>query len=34
LNDARQSIITAHTIRNQTPVGLTGDYHPYLKNIN
>lgn len=33
LNDARQSIITAHAIRNQAPVGLTGDYHPYLKNI-
>lgn len=34
LNEARQSINTAFTIRNQAPVGLTGDYHPYLKNIN
>ena len=33
LQDARQSIITAHTIRNQRPVGLIGDFHPYLKNI-
>jgi UDP-N-acetyl-2-amino-2-deoxyglucuronate dehydrogenase len=33
LNDARQSINTAYTIRNQEPVGLTGDYHPNLKNI-
>lgn len=33
LQDARQSIITAHTIRNQAPVGLKGDYHPFLKNI-
>lgn len=33
LQDARQSIITAHAIRNQAAVGLKGDYHPYLKNI-
>ncbi len=33
LNDARQSVETAYTIRNSVPVGLTGDYHPYLKTI-
>jgi UDP-N-acetyl-2-amino-2-deoxyglucuronate dehydrogenase len=32
LNDARQSVITAFTIRNSKPVGLVGDYHPLLKN--
>jgi UDP-N-acetyl-2-amino-2-deoxyglucuronate dehydrogenase len=31
LNDARQSVITAFTIRNSHPVGLVGDYHPILK---
>lgn len=31
LNDARQSVITAFTIRNSKPVGLVGDYHPMLK---
>lgn len=34
LNDARQSVITAFTIRNAKPVGLVGDYHPLLKTIN
>jgi UDP-N-acetyl-2-amino-2-deoxyglucuronate dehydrogenase len=32
LKDARQSVITAFTIRNSNPVGLVGDYHPLLKN--
>lgn len=32
LSDARQSVITAFTIRNSNPVGLVGDYHPMLKN--
>jgi UDP-N-acetyl-2-amino-2-deoxyglucuronate dehydrogenase len=32
LQDARQSVITAFTIRNSNPVGLVGDYHPLLKN--
>jgi UDP-N-acetyl-2-amino-2-deoxyglucuronate dehydrogenase len=32
LNDARQSVITAFTIRNSHPVGLVGDYHPILRN--
>jgi UDP-N-acetyl-2-amino-2-deoxyglucuronate dehydrogenase len=33
LEDARQSVEIAYTIRNATPEGLKGDYHPYLKNI-
>jgi UDP-N-acetyl-2-amino-2-deoxyglucuronate dehydrogenase len=32
LDDARQSVITAFTIRNAKPVGIVGDYHPMLKN--
>ena len=32
LSDARQSVVTAFTIRNSNPVGLVGDYHPLLKN--
>lgn len=32
LQDARQSVITAFTIRNSNPVGLVGEYHPLLKN--
>jgi len=31
LEEARQSVITAFTIRNSKPVGLVGDYHPLLK---
>lgn len=31
LQDAKQSVETVYTIRNSTPVGLTGDYHPMLK---
>jgi UDP-N-acetyl-2-amino-2-deoxyglucuronate dehydrogenase len=31
LADARQSVITAFTIRNSKPVGLVGEYHPLLK---
>ncbi len=30
LHDARNSVETAYTIRNSTPKGLTGDYHPLL----
>lgn len=33
LTDARQSVEIAYTIRNAKPVGVTGDYHPILKNI-
>ncbi len=32
LSDARQSVVTAFTIRNSNPVGLVGDYHPLLKS--
>jgi UDP-N-acetyl-2-amino-2-deoxyglucuronate dehydrogenase len=31
LQDSRQSVETAYTIRNAKPVGLTGEYHPMLK---
>lgn len=33
LDDARQSVITAYTIRNARPIGLQGNYHPILKTI-
>ncbi|MFO7922100.1 MAG: Gfo/Idh/MocA family oxidoreductase [Bacteroidales bacterium] len=33
LEEARPSIETVYTIRNSKPVGLKGEYHPYLKNI-
>jgi len=29
LQDSKQSIITAHDIRNSEPIGLKGDYHPF-----
>jgi len=31
LRDARQSVETAYTIRNSIPIGLKGEYHPFLK---
>jgi UDP-N-acetyl-2-amino-2-deoxyglucuronate dehydrogenase len=31
LEDARQAIEIVHFIRNTTPIGLKGDYHPYAK---
>jgi UDP-N-acetyl-2-amino-2-deoxyglucuronate dehydrogenase len=31
LKEARQSVETAYTIRNAKPVGLQGDFHPFLK---
>jgi UDP-N-acetyl-2-amino-2-deoxyglucuronate dehydrogenase len=31
LNDARPSIETVYHIRNSQPIGLQGDYHPFLK---
>jgi len=34
LEAARKSIQTVYTIRNKKPVGLTGEYHPIIKNIN
>ena len=33
LDEARQSVITAYTIRNAKPIGLQGNYHPILKTI-
>lgn len=33
LLDASQSVEIAYNIRNASPTGLTGDYHPFLKNI-
>jgi UDP-N-acetyl-2-amino-2-deoxyglucuronate dehydrogenase len=33
LADARQSINIVHHIRNNSPIGLAGDYHPILKTI-
>jgi UDP-N-acetyl-2-amino-2-deoxyglucuronate dehydrogenase len=30
LEDTRNSIDTVYAIRNATPVGLTGDFHPAL----
>lgn len=32
LQEARPSIELVHQIRNTVPVGIRGDYHPYLKN--
>jgi UDP-N-acetyl-2-amino-2-deoxyglucuronate dehydrogenase len=32
LNDSRRSVEIAYAIRNAKPAGLTGDYHPMLKN--
>jgi UDP-N-acetyl-2-amino-2-deoxyglucuronate dehydrogenase len=34
LEDSRKSIETVYTIRNATPIGLKGDYHPLCKNVN
>lgn len=34
LEEARESIQTVYAIRNAEPVGLKGDYHPFVKNIN
>ena len=32
LREAKQSIEIVHDIRNATPLGLKGDYHPFCKN--
>jgi UDP-N-acetyl-2-amino-2-deoxyglucuronate dehydrogenase len=32
LREARQSVETAYTIRNSQPIGIKGDYHPFLKS--
>ena len=31
IEDARQAIEIVHEIRNQQPIGLTGEYHPFAK---
>lgn len=33
IDDARESIELTDYVRNIKPVGLTGDYHPFLKNV-
>jgi UDP-N-acetyl-2-amino-2-deoxyglucuronate dehydrogenase len=33
LKEARPSIQTVYEIRNQTPLGATGEYHPFLREI-
>jgi UDP-N-acetyl-2-amino-2-deoxyglucuronate dehydrogenase len=33
LDDSRRSIETVYTIRNSTPIGLKGEYHPLCKNL-
>lgn len=33
LSDARTSVETVYNIRNASPIGLVGDYHPICKNI-
>lgn len=33
LEESKRSLETVHTIRNATPEGLTGDYHPFMKNL-
>jgi UDP-N-acetyl-2-amino-2-deoxyglucuronate dehydrogenase len=32
IDDARESIELTDFVRNAVPVGLKGDYHPFLKN--
>jgi len=32
LEDSRNSVELAHCIRNSSPVGLQGDYHPFIKS--
>ena len=33
MKDTRNSVEIAHQIRNSTPIGIKGDYHPLLKTI-
>ena len=33
LNEARNSIQIVSEIRNLTPIGLKGDYHPFAKKV-
>ncbi|MCD6355434.1 MAG: Gfo/Idh/MocA family oxidoreductase [Prolixibacteraceae bacterium] len=34
IDDARESIVLTDFVRNTSPVGLKGEYHPFLKNIH
>ncbi|MCX6224893.1 MAG: Gfo/Idh/MocA family oxidoreductase [Bacteroidia bacterium] len=34
VNDSKPGIEIVHQIRSLTPIGLSGDYHPYLKEIS
>jgi len=34
ISDAKQSIIVVHHIRNSKPIGLKGDYHPFLRDLS
>ena len=31
IDDARESIVLTDVVRNTKPIGLKGDYHPFLK---
>lgn len=33
IDDARESILLTDYVRNTEPIGLKGDYHPFLKNL-
>jgi UDP-N-acetyl-2-amino-2-deoxyglucuronate dehydrogenase len=33
LDDAKNSIVIVSDIRNATPIGLKGDYHPFCKKV-
>jgi len=33
-SEARESIVIVHDLREKQPIGLSGDYHPHLKQIN
>ena len=33
LEESKRSIETVYTIRNSSPVGKKGDYHPFLNNL-
>jgi UDP-N-acetyl-2-amino-2-deoxyglucuronate dehydrogenase len=33
LEESKQSLETVYTIRNSTPEGIKGEYHPFLKNL-
>jgi UDP-N-acetyl-2-amino-2-deoxyglucuronate dehydrogenase len=34
ISDTKQSIIVVHHIRNAKPIGIKGDYHPFLRNLS